>query len=156
MLTQNPSLVMTIWGAATSDAETLKSAVLHAAVHAWYEGHIEAHTVNGQPAIGDASKLTSSLPSPPFPPPDSEELGEILAEVEDRYDDDVVMGAIAHAAGMAWAAGFRTGEKCRGCSWRGTDPELAAEMRSGRMTLMLVEDEPEQPKKPRRRQRSKR
>jgi hypothetical protein len=46
-------LVMTIWHTAADESvrQTLKHAIVHVAVNAWYEGHIEAHTVKDQPPV---------------------------------------------------------------------------------------------------------
>src|SRR5437879_3299217 len=58
--------------------------VLHAAVHGWYEGHIE-----GEDSSGHAPRLPSTfpsdeMPSPPFPAPGPDSpVREIAAQVNE-------------------------------------------------------------------------
>jgi hypothetical protein len=110
--------------------------VLSAVVNGWYEGHIEAESTRRKPARASSEALAGlyedAMPSPPFPDRNSEELREILDETRRRFElPACAAGAIAYGAGLGWAAGFREGTTCHGCSYRGPEPALGALFRDG-------------------------
>jgi hypothetical protein len=57
----NPMLVLSIWNSQKAQDEQ-ESRIMHAAVNAWYEGHIHAHVEVGK-------KVEIEPPRDDFPPP---------------------------------------------------------------------------------------
>lgn len=134
---KSPGLITAIQNPLGECGETpLASLVLSALVHGWYEGHIDGESTRRTPALASSQAVAhvdeDMFPSPPFPDRHSPELRELLEETKRRFDMEALApGAIAYAAGLGWSAGFREGQKCHGCSFRGADPTLAARWRRG-------------------------
>src|SRR5437870_582657 len=134
MNSTNPMLAVTIYEA-HAQASSLSQAVLNAAVHAWFEGHI----------AGEGDKKTTKagtkedMPAPPFPSRDSRLLADIIKETSGLFtSEELTPAAVCYVAGIAWAAGYSEGKTCPGCSYRGTHPEKAAAVRAGESPTVLM------------------
>ncbi len=138
----NPMLPLLIWNAQTK-ARSIDSAVLNAAVHGWYEGHIARHLDDGvkvpiAPADADGSIR------PPFPEDLNAEFRQIRATAQNLCEGEsaLIPGVIAVAAGLAWKAGYREGGSCRGCVATGAvSSQVAEQMRRGQTSIQLVSPE---------------
>lgn len=117
-------------------------AVVDAAVHGWYEGHVEGHAAKGAPS--PVKRMADPCPAPPFPATDSTELESIVGEASRRFTREAIDAAIAFAAGLGWAAGLREGAACPGCVTPGARirgaPDATA-VRDGHEPLVLDDDE---------------
>ena len=138
------TLVVTIHDALNDpdvpDVAQFKSRILQVTVHSWYEGHIEGEAKAGRVQTLPTAQTSepSEMPSPPFPSPNSEEAAAILRETFDRFSEDELTSAVAFAAGLAWAAGYREGRECSGGTSRATsDTRLAAHLRADQAAVRL-------------------
>lgn len=118
----------------------LKARVIYAAVHGWYEGHIEGEAVAGRVQTTPQALAAehAAMPSPPFPSTDSEVLAAILRETRERFEERELVAAVAFAAALGWAAGYREGRECAGCTTRATtNTRLAALARADQTAIRL-------------------
>ncbi len=106
-------------------APTLPEVVLQACVHGWMEGHLAA------PGHIVAGGTTEEMPSPPFPPRDSDELRAIVDAVMRRFAPGEEPAAAASAAALGWQAGRQAGLDCPGCALENADQPLARAIRAG-------------------------
>jgi hypothetical protein len=121
-----------------------KAGVVHAAVHAWYEGHIDGEAVAGrvQTIPQTLAEQESAAPSPPFPSRDSDALAAILRETGERFDKSELIAAVGFAAALGWAEGYREGRDCPGCTARATtNTKLAALVRAVQAAIRLTRGE---------------
>lgn len=84
-------------------ANPLVHAAMHAAVHAWTGGHIEAESRAGTQRLPEtAADAPDPMPSPPFPDPHATALADIVDELSQRFatDSDAV-AAVFVATGSA-------------------------------------------------------
>jgi hypothetical protein len=132
----NPMLIFTIHDALRQSEHDLEGSVWHAAVHAWYEGHIEAETECGTRSPPAKPVRRDEMPAPPYPMPGHPRLTEIVEGAIKRFPHHVHL-ATAYAACLAWEAGRNEGAQCAGCSYRG-DAEVAEAIRAGRGQFNLV------------------
>ena len=126
---------------APAQGRTLDDAILHAAVHGWYEGHIAGEDGAGRlRALPEPAPVEEgATPSPPFPDPNSSLLAGILHKTKELFtSDELAPAAVCHAAGMAYAAGYVEGKRCPGCSFRGRNEVRAADVRAGRFAINLA------------------
>jgi len=85
--------------------------------------------VSGHQQVGGAlacSGMSSVMPHPPFPNPDSQILALIISNAVGamRSGEVDAKGAIVHAAVHAWYEGHIEGEDvCPGCDFRGDLPQ---------------------------------
>jgi hypothetical protein len=125
-------ILVTIHEAAKADGfSNLGERVLHAAVHAWAEGHIAApnHSLANDPS-------DKPMPSPPFPSPDGNEtLRTVINDAYRGFGDGMDVAAITQAAALGWAAGYDEGATCSGCALGGADHPTSRGMRSGSMEV---------------------
>lgn len=141
----NPLLALTIFDTARSfrrgelDAPL---AVMHAAVHGWYEGHVEGHAAKGSPS--PVKRTADPCPAPPYPGPHDPALKTIIDEAARRFPASAIDGAIAFAAGLGWAAGLKEGGACSGCVTPGQnipgEPD-PTDVRAGEESVTLDDDE---------------
>jgi hypothetical protein len=111
-------------------------AALHAAVHAWMEGHVE-----GEGRAGTTTSVPIAdevMPSPPFPDRNDPQLAAIAAEVQERFGDAEPVSAVMFAAALAYEAGLAEGASCAGCgaSTR-MGGQIGAQVRAGRASVTL-------------------
>jgi hypothetical protein len=153
----NPSLAFTVWSTAHAhefDGTEYGLAIVHAAVYGWYEGHIEAHAVKGNPSPVVEAPGGDEFPSPPAPDENSLELKRIIDETSRRFAPSVAAGAFAFAAGLGWAAGFKEGSDCDGCVTPGDSAAIA--IRAGLEPVTLISRDVERvttPQRPKPRRR---
>jgi len=108
---------------------------LHAAVHAWAEGHLAAPG-HPEPAATDVP-----LHVPPFPDPasDGERLEAVLAIARERAEDGgSEVAAMVVAAGLAWELGWQRGLECEGCAVEHADGPFARAMRRGEIGISFA------------------
>jgi hypothetical protein len=118
-----------------------KAGVIQAAVHCWYEGHIEGEAVAGrvQTIPQRLVEEAEAMPSPPFPARDSEALAAIVREARERFDERELIAAVGFTAALAWAGGYREGRACPGCTARATtNTGLAALVRADQAAIRLA------------------
>jgi hypothetical protein len=111
-------------------------AALHAAVHAWMEGHVEGE---GRAGTTTGARITDAvMPIPPFPARDDPQLAAIAAEVQERFADAELVSAVMFAAALAYEAGLAEGASCPGCgaSTR-MGGQVGAQVRAGRASVTL-------------------
>jgi hypothetical protein len=113
--------------------------VLHAAVHGWYEGHIEGEDSSGHAPGLPTTFPSNEMPSPPFPAPGPDSpVREIAAEVNERCGPADLNGRVALAAALGWIGGWAEGRDCPGCTPRGRENvEMAAGLRAGEYELVV-------------------
>lgn len=125
----NPMLILSIYDAQKQGGQ----ASLFAAVHCWYEGHIQAHLDDGMevPVVAKGEDLFP----PPFPATDDQVLWEILTATS-RRSFTSPDASIAFAAALAWEEGYRRGKACSGCSAFGEgSARHARDVREGRIAI---------------------
>jgi len=122
-------MVVLVLGAVGTSPVPIRERVMHAAVHAWMEGHLSA---SGHREVGST---TRSMPSPPFPDTGDERLHEIVDETLDRFDPIQIVPAVAYASALAWVAGEQDGERCDGCSLHNGDTDAARAVRNGEVEI---------------------
>lgn len=128
-------LLLTISQAAGEDFNSPGERVLHAAVHAWAEGHVASP---GHKLVGDTSE--HPMPSPPFPyPHDNCKLKEIIETTSKSFGDGKDAAAITLVAALGWSAGYDEGLECSGCALEGADSAPARAMRAGHMGITFRE-----------------
>jgi hypothetical protein len=111
---------------------------VHAAVHAWYEGHVHAHIEVGKSV--DVIPLVKGEFPPPFPASDDEELWHIVDETGARGFMSLD-AALTFAAALAWETGYRRGKECPGCQAFGHHgTQFAASIRDGNVTIAIGQD----------------
>jgi hypothetical protein len=127
----------TLNGPEATDA--MRPATLHAAVHAWMEGHVEGEGRVGTTSLPGTRRSDDPMPMPPFPRRDNERLRSIRKEANERFADGEPVAAVLFASGLAYQAGLEEGEQCPGCVVRARPGALtdAARVRTGQLPVTL-------------------
>ena len=126
-------LVLSIWNAQKEQDEQ-ESRIVHAAVHAWYEGHIHAHVEVGRKV--EIEPPRDDFP-PPFPAGDDEAFWEVVDATKAKPFTSLD-ASLAFAAALAWEGGYRRGKDCPGCHAFGTrDAEYSAKLRQGGVRITI-------------------
>ena len=81
---------------------SLEARILHAAVHGWMEGHLSSPGHRFDPGN------VGTMPEPPFPDPNDQQLHQIVEETMRRFREGEEPAAAAFAAALGWQAGRAT------------------------------------------------
>lgn len=136
----NPLLAYLVWSA--SQKATVEAAVLDAAVHGWYEGHIQAH-IDRNEEVSVRPEDPENPFRPPFPADGNEKFRQarIVAGHYAGSDRTRIPGAAACAAGLAWLGGYDEAATCTGCSPTGESQTEADQLRRGQRRFELISTE---------------
>ena len=118
-----------------SDASTWRSRITQAAVNAWFEGHVEAEDRQRGRVSEPTLAGKDECPMPPFPKND-DRLHALIDEAADAFPGMPHLAVVSVAA-AAWAAGYREGANCPGCTHRGDTHVRAAMERDGAVVFRV-------------------
>lgn len=124
------------------DHEDVRSRVLYAVVHGYYEGHIAGELS----ARGDGleSGPMPAMPESPWPSPGDAGLAAVAKQLDEWFDPEDAEGRVAAAAALGWALGRQAGLECPGCiTTEAVAPGSSRAIRGGRFGITITAKDPD-------------